>query len=101
MARLVFPKRQGAEQATEDQTAVLEGDTRTAKDIMQCGITAVGHDESVYKAIGILADNHIGGLPVIDGSELVGLISEKDVLELMFQTEFLPGLVKDYAAHEN
>jgi len=96
MARLVFPKRQGAEQATEDQTAVLEGDTRTAKDIMQCGITAVGHDESVYKAIGILADNHIGGLPVVNGSALVGLISEKDVLELLFQTEFLPGLVKEY-----
>lgn len=96
MARMVFPKKKGAQEATGDQTAVLEGDPRTAKDIMQCGITAVGQDESVYKAIGILADNHVGGLPVVNGSELVGLISEKDVLELMFQTEFLPGLVQAY-----
>jgi CBS domain-containing protein len=96
MARLVFSKKQEAEQVTEGQTAVVEGDARTAKDIMQCGITAVGQDESVYKAIGILADNHVGGLPVVDGSALAGLISEKDVLELLFQTEFLPGLVKEY-----
>ena len=96
MARLVFPKKQELDQAAAGQTAVLEEDVRTAKDILQCGITSVSHEESVYKAIGILADNHIGGLPVVDGSELVGLISEKDVLELMFQTEFLPGQVKDY-----
>jgi len=100
MARLVFPKKQETEQVAEAQTALVEEDARTAQDIMQCGLASVGHDESVYKAIGILADNHIGGLPVIDGSELVGLISEKDVLELMFQTEFLPGLVKDYMTRD-
>ena len=83
MARLVFSKEQEAEQATDGQTAIIEGDARTAKDIMQCGITSVGQDESVYTAIGILADNHVGGLPVVNGSELVGFISEKDVLELM------------------
>ncbi len=96
MARLVFPEKQEAEQAREGQTAGIDGDVRTAQDIMQCGITAVSHDESVYKAIGILADNHIGGLPVVDGPALVGLISEKDVLELLFQADFLPGVVKEY-----
>jgi CBS domain-containing protein len=100
MARLVFPKKQEAEQAAGVQTVPRDEDTRTAKDIMQCGLTSVGSDESVYKAIGILADNHIGGLPVVNGSELVGLISEKDVLDLLFQTEFLPGLVKDYMTKE-
>jgi CBS domain-containing protein len=100
MARLVFPRKQEAEQAAGVQAVLREEDTRTAKDIMQCGLTSVSYDESVYKAIGILADNHIGGLPVVDGSELVGLISEKDVLELLFQTEFLPGLVNEYMTTE-
>ena len=38
--------------------------------------------------------------PVIHEGRLEGIISEKDVLKLLYETEFLPGLVEDYMTRE-
>ncbi len=65
-------------------------------DIMQCSVVTVGSDESVYKAIGILAEKKLSGLPVVDDGELVGIISEKDILQLLYETESPEGTVRDY-----
>jgi len=65
-------------------------------DIMQCGVVSVEQDESVYTAIGILVEKHLSGLPVVDHGELVGIISEKDVLNMLHESEHLTGPVADY-----
>ena len=70
--------------------------TQAVREIMQYGVETVEQDDSVYKAIGILADKKLSGLPVMDQGQLVGLISEKDVLTLLYHTKHLDGAVKDY-----
>ena len=70
--------------------------TQAVREIMQYGVETVEQDDSVYKAIGILAEKKLSGLPVMDQGQLVGLISEKDVLTLLYNNKHLEGVVKDY-----
>lgn len=67
-----------------------------AGDIMQCGVVSVSQEESVYTAIGILVDKQLTGLPVIHQGELAGIISEKDVLRVLHESNHLTGRVFDY-----
>jgi len=41
-------------------------------------VWSIEADEPVLRAIQIMADRHIGALPVMRGDELVGMISERD-----------------------
>ena len=72
----------------------------TAVDIMKCGVTTIRKEKSVYEVIKILVEKNISGLPVIDDTGLVGIISEKDILKLMFETEFISGSVEDYMTRD-
>jgi len=45
-------------------------------------LITVTPDTIIEKAVQLLHDNKIGSLPVIDGNELVGIITETDILEL-------------------
>lgn len=47
--------------------------TRKGKEVW-----SVGADEPVLEAIQIMADRHVGALPVMRAGELVGLVSERD-----------------------
>jgi CBS domain-containing protein len=47
--------------------------SRKGKDVW-----SVDADEPVLEAIQIMADRHVGALPVLRGGELVGLVSERD-----------------------
>jgi CBS domain-containing protein len=79
-------------------TATLQcgqGKTKT-KDIMQYGVATIDKKTSVYQAIALMVKKNVTGLPVVDESGLVGLISEKDVLKLLYHTEFVEGCVSDY-----
>ena len=67
-----------------------------AKDIAKCGVITIRKETSVYEAAGKLIENNISGLPVIDDTGLVGIISEKDLLKLLYNTEFLSGCIEDY-----
>jgi CBS domain-containing protein len=71
-----------------------------ARDLMQLGVRTVEKDSSIYDAIAILAERRGSGLPVTDGSTLVGIITEKDVLQLIFQEEHLPGSVEQYMTRD-
>lgn len=42
------------------------------------GVWSIEPDEPVLAAIQMMADKHIGALPVVRGEELVGIISERD-----------------------
>jgi CBS domain-containing protein len=41
-------------------------------------IHAIGPDDSVLRAIGVMAENHVGALLVMEGTQLRGIISERD-----------------------
>lgn len=63
---------------------------------MQYGVVSIDRDEPVHKAIQLLLDKRVSGLPVTERGGLVGILSEKDVLKLLYEQEYLPGLVGDY-----
>jgi acetoin utilization protein AcuB len=45
-------------------------------------LITVTPDTVIEKAVQLLHDNKIGSLPVVDGNDLVGIITETDILEL-------------------
>ncbi|MBA7697382.1 Hypoxic response protein 1 [subsurface metagenome] len=56
-----------------------------AKDIMTEDVISVKKDTPIYEAVDILAENQIAGIPVVeDDMTLIGILSEKDVLSLLF-----------------
>jgi len=72
----------------------------TAGHIMQCGVVSVAPDASVFTAIGLLVDKHISGLPVAENGHLVGMLSEKDVLQLLTHPQETPGQVEQYMTRD-
>ncbi len=96
MARKDFSEIKNNGQSTSDIAVLERNEPAKAKDIMKYGVITVKKDMSAYEAIGILLENNISGLPVVDDTDLVGIISEKDLLKLVHDTEFLPNSVGDY-----
>lgn len=41
-------------------------------------VITIGPDSSVFDAIKVMADNHVGALPVMEDNNLVGIITERD-----------------------
>jgi len=70
-----------------------------ARDVMQCGVVSIDRKEPVQKAVMLLIEKNISGLPVTDDGSMVGVLSEKDLLRLLYETQYLPGLVEDYMSH--
>jgi CBS domain-containing protein len=61
----------------------------TAKDIMTTDVIAVKEDTSIWEAMKLMAVHDISGLPVAeDDMTLVGVLSEKDVLALVYNPEY-------------
>ena len=50
------------------------------KDIMTKNPVTCTINTPLREAVGLLRKNHIGGLPVMDGTELTGIITESDVI---------------------
>jgi acetoin utilization protein AcuB len=51
------------------------------RDIMTKEVLTVSPDALLEQAAVLMADNNIGGLPVLDGGRLVGIITEKDIFQ--------------------
>jgi CBS domain-containing protein len=51
----------------------------TAKDLAQGKPVTIGADDSIDLAIETMADHKVRRLPVIDGHELIGIISQGDI----------------------
>jgi CBS domain-containing protein len=51
-----------------------------AKDVMTSNVVSIGLDASVGDAAGILLARGVSALPVLDGDELVGIVSEGDLI---------------------
>lgn len=72
-----------------------------AKAIMNTHVISISRNEDIYEAINIMALNNITGLPVVDEHEnLVGIITEKDVLAMLYNLDDKPGLVRDFMTSE-
>ena len=67
------------------------------KEIMKTDLVTIKENGSVYQAIRSLVENNITGLLVVDNdNKLVGVISEKDMLKLLYNLEDSSGTVSDY-----
>ncbi len=68
-----------------------------AKEVMNTNVIGVRKNEDIYEAIRTLVLNNITGLPVTDeNGMLAGVITEKDVLSLLYNMEDRPGTVEDF-----
>ena len=47
-------------------------------DRKQSEVWSVSPDTTVYQAIQLMAEKNVGALPVLDGTRLVGIVSERD-----------------------
>jgi CBS domain-containing protein len=69
----------------------------TARAVMTAKVVTARRDTDIYEAIRIMVDNDISGLPVVnDDQTLAGIITEKDVLKLLYNFEDRPGKVEDF-----
>ncbi len=67
------------------------------KTIMTTNVVSVKRQTPIYEAIRILVEKNITGLPVVnDDMTLAGIISEKDVVKLLYDVEDKPGKVEDF-----
>ena len=83
-------------QSTSDIAVLERSEPGKAKDIAKYGAITIEKDKSVYEAIRKLVEKNISGLPVVDDTGLAGIISEKDVLRLLYDNKALQGSVGDY-----
>jgi CBS domain-containing protein len=68
-----------------------------AKAIMTKNVISVKRQTPIYDAIRTLVEHNITGLPVInDDMSLAGIISEKDVLRLLYDVDSKSGKVEDF-----
>lgn len=51
-----------------------------ARDIMSAPVISVGPQTPVLQVAALLREQRIGGVPVLEGNELVGIVTEKDLL---------------------
>ncbi len=69
----------------------------TIENIMTKDVITVKKDTSIQQTIRIMIENNITGLPVVDDHmKLVGIISEKDIMILLYNVGSRTGKVKDF-----
>ncbi len=69
--------------------------------VMKTDLITVTRDTPIHEAIRTLVDNNITGLPVVnDDMTLAGIITEKDVLNLLYDYRDKPGKVEEYMTEE-
>ena len=53
------------------------------RDVMNPNVVTITPDATIRDCVKVLRENNIGGAPVVDGDELVGIITERDILKLL------------------
>lgn len=57
-----------------------------ARDVMKTDLVTVGADAPLIQALELLIRHRISGLPVVNGEmKLLGILTEKDVLRLLYE----------------
>jgi acetoin utilization protein AcuB len=57
----------------------------TVKDVMTKQVFTVNEDTPIEEAARVMADNKIGGLPVMRGDRVVGIITETDLFKIFLE----------------
>ena len=57
----------------------------TVKDVMTTEVLTITEDTTIEEAARIMADNKIGGLPVVRGEQVVGIITETDIFKIFLE----------------
>lgn len=57
----------------------------TVSEVMTRNVIAVSEDTPIEEAARIMADNKIGGLPVVKGSRVVGIITETNLFKMFLE----------------
>ena len=69
--------------------------------IMTKEVVTIAPDATVLDAIDLLTKHTVSGLPVVDGeTKLLGIITEKDVLNLLFSDDMGGARVSDYMTRQ-
>jgi CBS domain-containing protein len=58
---------------------------RCIKEVMTSNPITCGPEDTLAEAMGKMARHHVGQLPVVDGSELVGLVSIGDLVKSLYE----------------
>jgi len=67
-----------------------------AQDAMRYGVVSIDREAPVHEAVALLLSKNISALPVTHEGRLDGILSEKDLLHLVYEREYLPGVVSEY-----
>jgi CBS domain-containing protein len=71
------------------------------KDIMSTDVVYVHPDTPVARVVELLIENDITGVPVVDPSgRLVGIVTEKDLIGVLFGQETPAGTARDYMTED-
>lgn len=63
---------------------LLRKDTKaTVSNAMNISVCSVGPDQDIVEAIRVMRRTGIGGLPVTEDRELLGIITEKDIIDML------------------
>ena len=62
------------------RSELLGGSMLRLRDIMTTRLATLTPDVTLHDAVAVLADNHVGGAPVVRGDKVVGLLSATDLL---------------------
>jgi CBS domain-containing protein len=65
----------------------------TVKDVMTSGPTSIGSDEPVVEAARRMQSEDVGSLPVVAADELVGMITDRDIVLQVVAKGLDPGKV--------
>ncbi|MEE9182516.1 MAG: CBS domain-containing protein [candidate division NC10 bacterium] len=76
--RLVFPSALTSGRREQDPHDALE--KVSVREIMTGQVVTVAPEASIANAARLLLERRIGGLPVVQGSRLVGIITKTDIL---------------------
>ena len=57
------------------------------RDVMTTSVITVGPEDSIHEAAVRLSANHISGMPVLARSQVVGVISESDIIQALTPPE--------------
>jgi len=67
------------------------------KDIMTEEVFVVSPEATIDEAISLLLDHQVSGLPVVDGdNQLLGVITEFDIIDLVYNADIEASIVADY-----
>jgi len=73
---------------------------RTVAELMSTDVVSVAPELTLRVALELLAARHIGGVPVVAGTRVVGVLSMSDILSFQASTPVVPAAEPDRPAWE-